>query len=183
MREPELTSPLQIDVSDKLLAPGEALPLAGHLDMAGYEVGERDYTLEGGIDFDLMLTNAGEGILATGIVRGTGVGECDRCLDPARFEIAAEVDEYYLFEEPAGAGDEDDAFELVGEDKVIDLTAAVNDAIVMETPFVLLCKNDCLGLCPTCGCNLNRETCDCAASPKDDPTNPFAVLKNLKLDE
>ena len=178
---------LSVDVSDKLLSAGEVLPFAGHLDLDGYTVGERPYRLEDGIDFDLMLTNAGEGILVTGIVRGTGVGECDRCLDPATFEIASEVDEYYLFEEPEDAGDDEEGFELVGEDKVIDLSGAVFDAIVMETPFVLLCRDDCRGLCPTCGCNLNREECDCAEREEqaraDDEGNPFAVLKGLKLDE
>ena len=180
-------SPLTVDVSDKLLSAGEVYPLSGHLDLARYEVGDRSYDLRDGIDFDLMLTNAGEGILATGIVRGTGVGECDRCLDPASFEIASEVDEYFLFEEPEDEGENEDGFEVIGEDKVIDLADAVHDAIVMETPFVVLCREDCRGLCPDCGCNLNREECGCAELRErerlEGAENPFAALKDLKLDD
>ena len=115
------------------------------------------------------------------------MGECDRCLDPASFEIASEVDEYFLFEEPEDEGEDEDGFEVIGEDKVIDLADAVHDAIVMETPFVLLCREDCRGLCPDCGCNLNREECDCAELRErerlEGAENPFAALKDLKLDD
>ena len=62
-----------------------------------------------------------------------------------------------------------------------------HDAVVMDTPFVVLCKPDCRGLCPTCGINLNVEQCDCAARAEAEwaaaTENPFAALKNLKLDE
>ena len=55
----------------------------------------------------------------------------------------------------------------------------------METPFVVLCRPDCAGLCPVCGANLNRETCDCAERAEEErvmsDANPFAALKNLKL--
>ena len=182
-----------IETAEKLCEPGDSMPIAGHVDLEGYSVGEKQYRLLSGVDYDLVLTHAGDGILATGIVRATSEGECDRCLEAAQFEISSELDEYYLFEAPetVDVDDEDyydddsDAFELVGEDNTVDLAGAINDAIVMDTPFVLLCDPDCQGLCPHCGCNLNKETCDCDASEEEDPfeNNPFAVLKNLKLDE
>ena len=63
----------------------------------------------------------------------------------------------------------------------------INDAVVMDTPFVVLCTPDCRGLCPVCGGNLNVEQCDCAAQAEAEwaeaTENPFAALKNLKLDE
>ena len=81
----------------------------------------------------------------------------------------------------------EDGYELLGEDRIVDLGEPINDAVVMDTPFVVLCKPDCRGLCPTCGCNLNVEQCDCAAQAEAEwaeaTENPFAALKNLKLDE
>ena len=57
----------------------------------------------------------------------------------------------------------------------------------MDTPFVVLCQPDCKGLCPHCGANLNRETCDCAVRAEEERVmsddNPFAALKNLTFDE
>ena len=120
------------------------------------------------------------------MVRAHVKGECDRCLDTAEFDIAGEIEEFYLFEEPENPEDYEDGYELVDEDRVIDLAEPINDAIVMDTPFVVLCQPDCKGLCPSCGANLNEGPCGCAAEAEmdwvDNPENPFAALKNLKLD-
>ncbi len=191
--------PLIVSIDDDRLAnAGDALPVAGHIDQNAYSLGDHDFVLPQGIDYDLVLTNAGEGILATGLLRTHVLGTCDRCLEDAEFDIAAEVDEYYLFEEPAetGSSSDDDDFEdlddddeadysLVADDNTIDLSGALTTALVMETPFVVLCKPDCKGLCPRCGANLNEEDCGHAQQIAEErlAANPFAVLKDLKLDE
>ena len=177
-------------LDDRLANAGDTLPLVGHMADEGYELGEHEFALPQGLDYDLMLTNAGEGILATGIVRGHVVGTCDRCLEPAEFDMAAEVDEYYLFKAPSqteSLGDDEDdvGFSLVGEDHTIDLTDALTSAVLMETPFVVLCRDDCKGLCPVCGENLNLHDCGHASQIEEErlASNPFAVLRNLKLDD
>ena len=53
-------------------------------------------------------------------------------------------------------------------------------ALVLEAPFAPLHDDDCAGICPECGADLNTEPCDCASKP--DPDNPFAALGDL-LDE
>ena len=93
--------PIIISVDERLAGAGSVLPVAGHIDDDSYSVGDHDFRLPGGIDYDLVLTNAGEGILASGIVRAHVLGTCDRCLEDAEFDIASEVDEYFLFEAPA----------------------------------------------------------------------------------
>lgn len=177
--------PVVFTIDERLASPGSTCPLAGHLDLASYELGEREFALPEGIDYDLMLTNAGEGILATGILRCHVVGECDRCLEEASFDVSAEVDGYYLFEEPEiVADDEDEAdYELVSDDHTIDLSGALLAALVMETPFVVLCREDCKGLCPVCGANLNEEDCGHAAQIAADrvASSPFAALAGLDL--
>lgn len=177
-----------VSIDDRLENPGDSLPLAGHLDETSYALGEREFSLPDGIDYDVVLTNAGEGILATGILRAHVVGTCDRCLDPAEFDVSGEVDEYYLFHEPEEAAFEDDEeegpdYSLISEDQTIDLTDALASALVMETPYVVLCKPDCKGLCPVCGANLNHEDCGHAAQLERDrlASNPFVVLKDLDL--
>lgn len=178
--------PIVIELEGKIENPGESLPVAGTVSIDGYEVGEKHFDLPEGIAYDAVLTNAGDGILLTGMVRAHAVGTCDRCLDPAAFDIAGELQEYYLFEEPEGA-DEDEDYELLPQDRKLDLAQPIADAVVMETPFQVLCRPDCAGLCPTCGCNLNYETCDCDALAEaeriEGDDNPFAALKALKFDE
>lgn len=181
--------PLPFAIDDRLSGAGDTLPLAGHLDECGYELGDHEFSLPDGIDYDLVLTNAGEGILATGLVRARVVGTCDRCLEPAEFDVAGEVDGYYLFEEPEHlAEDEDEAdYELVSPDNTIDLSGALVSALVMETPFVVLCREDCRGLCPVCGANLNEEDCGHLAQREAQreaerlEASPFSALAGLDL--
>ena len=176
-----------VDLSEQLEFPGDSYPLTGKVDVATYTVGEKEYQLQDGISYDVVFTNAGTGVLLSGMVRAHATGECDRCLDVAHFEVAGEIEEYYLFEEPEDPESYEDGFELVSEDRTIDLSDAIADAVVMDTPFVVLCRPDCAGLCPTCGANLNEAPCACEDKQKDDyaasDSNPFAALKNLKFDE
>ncbi len=176
-------------LDERLGNPGDTLSLAGHLDESGYELGEHEFELPDGIDYDLALTNADEGILVTGMIRCHVKGACDRCLEDAEFDIAGEVDEYYLFEEPdqpeEDDSDDDLDFALVLPDDTIDLAEALSTSLIMETPFVVLCKPDCKGLCPVCGANLNEQDCGHAAQIEESrrPASPFAALADLKLDE
>ncbi len=179
--------PIVVSIDERLEGAGSVLSQAGHIDEPSYELGGREFKLPGGIDYDLVLTNAGEGVLASGMVRAHVVGTCDRCLEDAEFDIASEVDEYFLYEAPSEeelSDDEDEVdFSLVGDDNTIDLAAPIMAAIVMETPFVVLCSEDCKGLCPTCGANLNEGDCGCAAKRAEQAAKegPFAALANLKL--
>ena len=109
--------------------------------------------------------------------------------DYIRYPIVMEVEDYRQKEKPADAGDDSDDddidFALVNPDETIDLAEALQTSLIMETPFVVLCKPDCKGLCPVCGANLNEEDCGHAAQIEEArrPANPFAALADLKLDE
>lgn len=181
----DAVAPVVIDLAEALENPGDSLPVAGRVDMPGYASGDKEFSLADGISYDVVLTHAGDGVLATGIVRARAEGACDRCLEPASFDIAGEIEEYFLFEEPEDPEEFEDGFELVGPDRTIDLSAAISDAVVMDTPFVLLCRPDCAGLCPHCGANLNEGDCGCVAASEqawvDSDENPFAALRNLEL--
>jgi uncharacterized protein len=61
----------------------------------------------------------------------------------------------------------------------IHLTRYFEDQLILDLPLNISCSEDCRGLCPVCGCNLNHEQCDCPEQPKN---SPFAVLKDLKSD-
>ena len=182
-----------VSLDERLANPGDTLPVRGHVSLDSFELSDRSFALPDGMDYDLMLTNAGEGILATGILRARAVGTCDRCLDEAVLDVAAEVDEYYLFQEPdPGVMEEDEEegpdYSLVRPDDTIDLTDALCAAFVMEVPFVVLCREDCAGLCPVCGENLNHVDCGHARQVELEQeeerlsSSPFAALRDLKLD-
>lgn len=79
-------------------------------------------------------------------------GECARCLREITDDMSFELQE--LFFHPGREVDED---ECLIEDESVDLESSLRDAVVLELPFMPLCSEDCLGLCPECGANLNDD--------------------------
>jgi len=61
----------------------------------------------------------------------------------------------------------------------IDFHDAIQEQVVLSLPLRPLCREDCKGLCHTCGENLNEKDCGCCGSTAGDPR--FTVLKKLKL--
>lgn len=61
--------------------------------------------------------------------------------------------------------------------ETIDLREAVQEQVVLTLPFKPLCREDCKGLCPHCGADLNSAACECKENTAD---NPFAILTNKK---
>ncbi len=60
------------------------------------------------------------------------------------------------------------------ENGEIDLDRFVIESIIVNVPMKPLCREDCKGLCPICGANLNIETCNCKI--EDIKESPFKVL-------
>ncbi len=79
---------------------------------------------------------------------------CDRCLTPVK------RDETYTFCEDFSADAHDETF-LLAPDGAIDLDDAVRETIIAAQPPANYCRDDCLGLCPVCGHNLNDGDCRC----------------------
>ncbi|MFI2101843.1 YceD family protein [Isoptericola sp. NPDC019693] len=106
----------------------------------------------------LRLESVMEGVLVSGVVRGTAVGECVRCLDPVSQQVTVRVQELFAYPERAQAaqesGDEDAEDEAVLVDDQADIEPAVRDSLVTALPFQPLCRPDCPGLCSVCGARL-----------------------------
>jgi len=106
--------------------------------------------------------------LFQGRVSGTYRHSCDRCLDAVEQPFDLEVMWAFsqgrqrdpLGESEANA-DEPDAGFSTFEGEAIDLRPQVWEEIALAAPTKYLCKEDCAGLCPRCGANLNRESCSC----------------------
>ena len=175
---------LIISLSPDLIEPASIRHIEGTLDEASFHVGGLELETPGGIQYKLDLTNTGEGIVLSGLARCEATAPCARCLEPAHVDIEGSVEGYYLLEPAEDVeGYEDDEFEAVSEDSTFDIAPAIMAAIVYATPYVVLCKEECAGLCPKCGANLNEGSCACQDDDDIDPLNPFAALKDLKLED
>lgn len=111
--------------------------------------------------------------------------ECSRCAEPFRIPVDAPFDLVYLPQvENAGEGereigDEDLNTSYYRRD-AIDLGDLLREQFYLALPMKPLCSEDCKGLCPECGTNLNRGTCDCKPAWEDPRLAP---LKDLLDDE
>ena len=109
-------------------------------------------------------------------VAATVETRCSRCLEPVSAPISAAIDAVFV-RKP----DPDDPDLYSYEASTVELTDAVRDALLLELPMRMLCSEDCRGLCPVCGVNLNRNTCTCQEGAE--VMNPFSALKNIVLNE
>jgi len=170
---------LRYHLAPALQNAGDFISLDGVLPEDSLKMGHLVYDLPEGIPYHIDLSHAGDGIVASGTVCAPVIGACARCLEPARFQADGDIEGYFVFDDP-GEDAEDlapDEFDLVDAEGEIELADCIRAAVVFEIPTVLLCDEDCKGLCPHCGTNLNISTCDCADRPDDD--SPFAALKGL----
>jgi len=112
------------------------------------------------------LSTAGEGkfywqaSLAT-VLRA----ECRRCLAPVEVPIAESLGLVFVSEDDA-EGDED-CYVVPRRASVLDLTEAVREELLLAAPQYVECRDNCRGLCPRCGADLNAGPCGCA--PEVDP--------------
>jgi uncharacterized protein len=142
---------------------------------------------EGKAELDLYAD--GTHAFASGTFKGYLTVACSRCVNPVRLELDEKLlvtfmppgempseDADAASEEGPEVREEDlDVFPFDGEK--IDLEPLFREQFVLAVPYAPLCAEDCKGLCPQCGIDLNTGTCSC-----EKPTDPrLAALKGLKL--
>jgi uncharacterized protein len=101
-------------------------------------------------------------------------GPCMRCLEPAAPQFHVDARE---ISQP-GEGDELESPYVVNA--ILDNGAWARDALALALPTALLCRPDCLGLCPVCGVDLNSAGPEHHHDPAPDPR--WAVLAELSFD-
>lgn len=111
---------------------------------------------------------------------------CSRCLESFRMPVDATFDVRYLpatemeSAEQEREVEEDDLETSYYRDDQIDLNELLREQFYLALPMKPLCREDCKGLCPRCGTNLNTGACDCATAWEDPRLAP---LKQLKRNE
>jgi uncharacterized protein len=110
---------------------------------------------------------------------------CSRCLEPFRLPVDRSFDLRYLPQSEASTEPESEVAEEDLETSFyrgdqIDLNELLREQFYLALPMKPLCREECKGLCPQCGTNLNTATCNCAAA-WEDPR--LAALKQFKSRE
>jgi uncharacterized protein len=135
----------------------------------------------------VTVTNSGRLILVRGGFDTTIELACSRCLMDVRQPIRAEIEEQYSLAEvvsatyhdvmPVIVQDEENEVPVgLFEGTVMNLSVLIRQAAILATPWSVLCREDCQGLCPACGKDKNLGDCQCAP---DGTYRPFAALPEL----
>jgi uncharacterized protein len=108
----------------------------------------------------LQATGDGE-YLWRGQIRALLRGDCRRCLTEVLDELDVDVDAAVFSTDPEAA-DDPDFYPLAERANAVDVGAVVREELALATPpHLLLCRDDCAGLCPKCGADLNAGPCAC----------------------
>lgn len=107
---------------------------------------------------------------------------CARCLEPIARDVAKNFDLLYR---PQGADAGKEELSVTAAEAEVSyyqgegllLEDVLREQVLLALPLKAICRDDCKGLCPHCGRNLNQEQCNCA-EPLEDPR--WAALKDIR---
>jgi DUF177 domain-containing protein len=125
----------------------------------------------------------GDAFRVTGSVRTVLELECSRCVEPFTVPVDAAFELRYVpHSENTGEGEreieEDDLTTAFYREGLLDVIELLREQFQLALPMKPLCSDDCRGLCPECGTNLNRTTCSCAPKWEDPRLAPLRALLN-----
>ena len=131
------------------------------------------------VNVNARVISMGDDIVVELVVESEGEFICDRCGMEYKRVIRGTAKTLFTSDcLKAGIEGNENVRCLSPSAREIDITQDVRDALLLAVPAKHLCREDCMGLCPRCGANLNFESCSC---PKDDIDPRWEILKNLKL--
>ncbi len=163
----------------KLDVISDLLPL---YDEGGAEMDARDLN---GI---VKVTKLNDGVLVQGDVKAHVRVQCSRCLTDIDLPVEAQLEEQFRPTVDVESGravkrtddeDDDSTFDI-DANHIMDLSEPVRQALLVAVDMRPLCREDCKGLCPECGANLNEV--DCGHEPVVED-NRWAALRELGLSD
>ena len=198
----ERGSGLSLGIMTDLLRPNiaditeDGISLSG--DLTGEELGlaDSDVALRGTVAVGLDLRAVDRTICVTGVMEGTAIRQCVRCLkdfdDPVAFSVRAAYERETKAAPPAVKREvphkkkappavepkpepDDDLYHYTGDH--LELAPMLREQLILVSPMHPLCTEDCRGLCVRCGKDLNEGPCGCTEEPAG---NPFQVLRRVK---
>lgn len=164
--------------SSAVSPPNSSLDLRG-LPLRGGERVERRVPIQigsvtlGGLPYDTLVDDDvavvsvarfNSGFLVTVKLAAQVYGPCSRCLRDVVLAVSAEQEEF-VPQDPSEWEAED--LSPFIENLVVDVSGIGGEALILALPVKVLCSDECSGLCPGCGLDLNEGRCDCATESID----------------
>lgn len=152
--------------------PGASVPFSVSVDLSDLCYGV-SYPVSEPVLAEGNVRNTAGVLVMQGSIATTIHGICDRCASEFHRKVAFPIDVVLVTKLESEENEDEWVFPLEGDSA--DLDDIVRTVFVLNLDSKLLCKEDCKGLCPQCGKNLNDGPCNCRKEL--DPR--FAALKQL----
>jgi uncharacterized protein len=164
-----------LDLATLGLASGEGRRLTLGVAPGSFDFGGTNYDVEPAqVDATLDVSRMTHGGYALRLRFAAGLtGPCMRCLEPAEPKVAVDAREV----DQPGGGEELRSPYVEGEE--LDLAAWARDAYALALPAQVVCREDCAGLCPNCGVNLNEDP---GHAHEAEPDPRWAKLRELRFE-
>lgn len=142
---------MELDLREVVSGKVKKLSLDSTIDLSG-----EDICCIKPVNISGTIINSADIVKLNATVNAFIVKPCDRCAKEAEKEYVIPINKVLVTESTA---DRDEYVYIPGS--LLNLSELVRSEIVLNLPYLHLCSEDCLGLCPTCGKNLNEGSCDC----------------------
>ncbi len=166
-----------IDLSDIIKDYGGRLTISESINMQNMHFLGEDFTFKAPLLFEGVILNNTKSLELNGTVKGEAEVHCARCGKPMTIDVKFPVSEVLVREDAEFAEDED---VVVYSGNSVELSEAITNSFLMNVSGKYLCSEDCKGLCPHCGKNLNEESCSCSDDIIDPRWEKLAeIMKNM----
>ncbi|MBQ1548754.1 MAG: DUF177 domain-containing protein [Lachnospiraceae bacterium] len=144
--------------------------------------GKEDFPVKEKAEFALNVKNIdGRELSLKGQCRIVVNASCDRCLKDVPLTFDVKIDRTFQIEDKQIVPDEDGETEKYFAEGELDTDSLIEEEIFLNWPAKVICKEDCKGLCPKCGKDLNDGECGCDRNVLDPRMAQFEDLfKNFK---
>lgn len=171
---------MEINVSEELKRAGEKTFRRLEREMLPVDMNGYSFVFTKPVVIETALVFDGEGFNLTGELHSELLMNCTRCGKEFNQPFGIEFSERFIKASQAEA-DEAECYPFSGE--TLNLDQMILDLIILNAPMYGLCREDCKGLCPVCGCDLNITQCSCSQTAGENNNSSFKELAQLLKDE
>lgn len=151
-----------LDLKPIMATPGDTIPFLESFDLSDLCYGV-SYPVSEAVIAEGTVRNTAGVLVMKGTVRTRIHGVCDRCAGEFQRDVSFPIDAVLVTELSSEEDEDENIFPLVGDSA--DLEEIVRTVFVLNLDSKLLCREDCKGICPRRGKNLNLGKCDCRKEP------------------
>lgn len=163
-----------VDISDILLEVGSSKDFEGNVIIEDIVYQGEDIRFKGPFYIKGNLVNGGETVVLNGHLDGVATLICGMCTEPYDYLV-----DYDIQVSLKSLPDKEDPDIYVYTDDLIDINEVIIREFLLRLPMKRRCSEECRGLCPYCGINLNEDECQCSDEDHEPIDSRLEVLKDL----